>query len=317
MAGIGYLGESASMEYTKKEYDMWRNMILRCYDPTNFAYKYYGALGVEVCERWHCFANFIEDLPKLPGYSKYIYAGDKGKFSIDKDYLNNGGGTKIYSPETCILIEQSKNSRMTEHKQGNTSSKYYGVHKLANGNFQCRVMIDTVDYFLGTYDDEIAAANMYNYVVVASNDAGKLNDVPFMTIDECLSHKNSKLPIKIPQYINIPDIDKYNSCASYKGVTHRSSTYTVTYYIDGIKHNAGSFTDPIAAANAYNYYTTQYDINNTHKLNDVPYMEPSEWLKYKFYYRGKGKPEQMYELTNESEEERKARCFARYGVEFL
>lgn len=33
-------------------YDLWRGMLNRCYDPKNISYKYYGAKGIGVCERW-------------------------------------------------------------------------------------------------------------------------------------------------------------------------------------------------------------------------------------------------------------------------
>lgn len=34
-------------------YNIWSNMMNRCYKPHRIAYKNYGALGIVVSERWH------------------------------------------------------------------------------------------------------------------------------------------------------------------------------------------------------------------------------------------------------------------------
>lgn len=48
-------------------YNSWLNMRRRCYDEKNNRYKYYGAKGVTVCERWkNSFENFLEDMGKAP-----------------------------------------------------------------------------------------------------------------------------------------------------------------------------------------------------------------------------------------------------------
>lgn len=41
-------------------------MRRRCNDPTRWNYKYYGAKGVAVCERWNDFANFLVDMGVRP-----------------------------------------------------------------------------------------------------------------------------------------------------------------------------------------------------------------------------------------------------------
>lgn len=53
-----------------REFDIWHSMHLRCYNKNAKAYKFYGARGIKICERWHDFINFIEDMGKAPkGYS--------------------------------------------------------------------------------------------------------------------------------------------------------------------------------------------------------------------------------------------------------
>lgn len=40
----------------------WRSIMTRCYNKNSRAYKWYGAKGVKVCQRWHEFINFYNDV---------------------------------------------------------------------------------------------------------------------------------------------------------------------------------------------------------------------------------------------------------------
>lgn len=42
-------------------------MITRCKNPSNNRFKYYGARGIKVCERWLTFENFYADMGDPPG----------------------------------------------------------------------------------------------------------------------------------------------------------------------------------------------------------------------------------------------------------
>jgi hypothetical protein len=43
-------------------------MMQRCYNPNQKAYKFYGERGINVCERWHSFENFYNDM--INGYAR-------------------------------------------------------------------------------------------------------------------------------------------------------------------------------------------------------------------------------------------------------
>lgn len=50
-----------------RTYKSWRSMHDRCYNPNNDSYKYYGAKGIKVCDRWlHSFENFLADMGIRP-----------------------------------------------------------------------------------------------------------------------------------------------------------------------------------------------------------------------------------------------------------
>ena len=57
----------------------WNGMIRRCHDPKKSDYNYYGGRGITVCDRWHDFWKFVEDMePKPKGLSIDRIDNDKG-----------------------------------------------------------------------------------------------------------------------------------------------------------------------------------------------------------------------------------------------
>lgn len=69
-----------------KGYNSWRHMLGRCRNEAHPDYSNYGGRGIEVCERWLSFENFIADLGPRPS---------KG-YSIDRRDNSKG-----YSLENC------------------------------------------------------------------------------------------------------------------------------------------------------------------------------------------------------------------------
>ena len=109
VCGIGYLGKPRDGKTDRKVYLRWKGMINRCYNPNNKRYNIYGGAGVIVCERWHCYANFAEDIKFLPGYNDMIN-NPHIKYHLDKDILQQGTpiNQKIYSPTTCMFVRASE-----------------------------------------------------------------------------------------------------------------------------------------------------------------------------------------------------------------
>ncbi len=104
-AGVGMFGYAKQSD-NPKLFVIWSNMIDRCYNPQNHAYKNYGEVGVTVCERWKRFDYFLKDVENLPGYDKEKV--ENGQLNIDKDIINRSKMT--YSPETCCFVTRSENS---------------------------------------------------------------------------------------------------------------------------------------------------------------------------------------------------------------
>lgn len=96
----GRIKRPPPINVTRKEYQCWWNMLARCYNPKDEHYKWYGARGIQVCERWRTdFANFYEDMGPRPS----------SKHSIDRK-KNDGN----YEPRNCrwaTATEQNNNTR--------------------------------------------------------------------------------------------------------------------------------------------------------------------------------------------------------------
>lgn len=105
--GIGYQGIHPKPSYWKEAKRLWSNMMKRCYDQ-NYTDGYYGR-GYKVDKRWHCFANFLEDIPKLENFEYWVLGGNQGfpNYNLDKDLKYPGN--KIYSLECCSFVTEYEN----------------------------------------------------------------------------------------------------------------------------------------------------------------------------------------------------------------
>ena len=81
----GHSGSQHGPEKASGTYISWKNMLIRCRYLSSPAYRWYGARGIEVCERWQSFENFLADMGERP---------DEHQISR----LNNDGN---YEPDNC------------------------------------------------------------------------------------------------------------------------------------------------------------------------------------------------------------------------
>lgn len=96
-------GQSWSTEYVS-----WRDMKIRCLNPTKKDYPRYGGRGIKVCERWMTFDNFLADMGMKPSR----------KHTIDR--INNDGN---YEPSNCRWATRLVQSR-NKSKCRRPGSKY-------------------------------------------------------------------------------------------------------------------------------------------------------------------------------------------------
>jgi len=80
-------------------YRRWASMVGRCRWSSHTSWKWYGALGVRVCERWLSFENFLADMGDPPFEGATIERRD-----------SNGN----YEPANCFWatqVQQQRNRR--------------------------------------------------------------------------------------------------------------------------------------------------------------------------------------------------------------
>lgn len=78
-------------------YKAWHNMLQRCTNPKNTAWRNYGGRGIGVCESWFDFSSFYRDM------------GDP-QDGMQLDRKDNNGD---YCKENCSWVTRSENNRNT------------------------------------------------------------------------------------------------------------------------------------------------------------------------------------------------------------
>ena len=165
--GYGYLGVDKNGNVSKArvlkdgkwcstwEHNKWQSMLCRCFDD-KYKEKRPTYKDATCCDRWLCFANFLEDL----GILKQEYNWNEGeKLQLDKDILNKNN--KIYSLENCILVPQWINLLFVKN-DANRGDYPIGVryHKGAK-KYQARCNINGKNTGIGYYSTPEQAFNAY------------------------------------------------------------------------------------------------------------------------------------------------------------
>lgn len=160
--GVGITGNkyttwvSGENEHTK-EYQIWINMLIRCFDnKTKVKYPTYE--NVTCCEEWLLYDNFYEWIHSQDNFDKW-YNNDG--WHLDKDILVKGN--KTYSPETCCLVPYNVNKLFLKNDT-NRGNLPIGVHRDVKGyGYIARCMnplTDDRDY-LGYRTSVLGAFQLY------------------------------------------------------------------------------------------------------------------------------------------------------------
>lgn len=98
-------------------YRIWSNMMTRCYNKNSDKFIWYGARGISVCERWHTFQLFLDDMG-VPDESMTLdridnsgnYCKENCKWATKKEQANNTRANRII----CVNGEQMTISQASE-----------------------------------------------------------------------------------------------------------------------------------------------------------------------------------------------------------
>ena len=127
--GVGYLGVGKHTASIDGEYnyiyDLWADMLNRCYNPKGNLLAYYGKCTI--CDEWLNFQNFAE------WYHTHKYECD-GRLHIDKDIKYPGN--KLYSPYHCLLTPQRIN--MLFSNKPNKRGLPNGISRTNGGKYSAK-----------------------------------------------------------------------------------------------------------------------------------------------------------------------------------
>lgn len=149
-------------------YPCWSDMKQRCYNHKHKVYKYYGARGIKVCDRWLDINNFIEDM--YPSYQEGL--------SLDRIDVNGN-----YEPDNCRWATKATQSRNTRDIRPTNTSGFRGVYWDKRENkWMAYININRKRIYLGYHQTALEAAKAYETYVRVSN--LEHNYTPVLSEDE-------------------------------------------------------------------------------------------------------------------------------------
>ncbi|CAB4223446.1 hypothetical protein UFOVP1670_55 [uncultured Caudovirales phage] len=93
-----HVGPVTHGKSTTRAYVAWDHMLQRCQNPKSPVYKFYGARGIAVCERWQQFEGFYADMGDPPD-------------GLSLERKENNGGYNKANCRWATKIDQANNTR--------------------------------------------------------------------------------------------------------------------------------------------------------------------------------------------------------------
>lgn len=145
ICGVGINDAPASI-FDKDVYQVWVNMIKRCYDEKTIARRE-AYRGCSVCRDWLRLSNF------MLWYAQNCKPG----YQIDKDILIKGN--KLYSPETCLGVPRRINALFISSRA--SRGKYPIGVSYRYGKYVAQINYGSGSVTLGRYNTVDEAFSVY------------------------------------------------------------------------------------------------------------------------------------------------------------
>ena len=152
-------GKTSKCKTCFSKYNVWSDMISRCYKPHNEHYVNYGGRGITVCKEWHTYSGMCDWIEQ-----HWV----KG-LQIDRADNNKG-----YSESNCKFVTSTVNQLNKRKYKG--SSEHRGVTwNKANSKWHAKVNINGKTKHIGCYTSELLAAQCYDAHVILNRLPNQLN----------------------------------------------------------------------------------------------------------------------------------------------
>lgn len=144
-------------------YKIWQLMVQRTQNKKNTNYKYYGAIGITICEDWLIFENFLRDMKD----------GYKDNLTIDRIDTNKG-----YSIENCRWATNVVQHRNTRKLISTNKSGYRGVSFDKKMNkWSAQIYLNNKKKHLGYFKEAIDGAIAYDKYILDNSLEHTINEV--------------------------------------------------------------------------------------------------------------------------------------------
>lgn len=144
-------------------YSRWNNIISRCYNKNSKDYKWYGGIGIRVCDRWLDFFLFAEDM--YPSYQEGL--------TLDRKENDKG-----YSKDNCRWVTMKTQNQNTRMLRSTNTSGYRGVSfKKDMNKWRARIHHNGKEKVIGYYITAKEAGEAYNKYVIDNNLEHTINSI--------------------------------------------------------------------------------------------------------------------------------------------
>lgn len=156
---VGMIGDKYPAKINNRhtrEYVAWHSMLVRCYSKSSLNWKP-SYTSVEVCKEWRLYENFYEWLYTQENVELFLSGKD---WNVDKDILIKN--SKIYSPDTCVLVPGYLNRLFVRH-ESRRGEYPIGVYKTKWGKYRAQCAVPNIkrQEYLGCYDSPENAFYVY------------------------------------------------------------------------------------------------------------------------------------------------------------
>lgn len=114
-----------------REYNRWKDMVRRCYNPKHSSFHHYGGRGIMICRRWlESFQDYLKDVGKI-------------REGMSLDRRNNDSHYCPHNVRWATKKVQNGNRR----RRGTKNPSGRGVSKVKYG-FQASISVEGRSYYI-------------------------------------------------------------------------------------------------------------------------------------------------------------------------